>query len=122
MKCTKYDTCAQLLHRFNILHIFCDCDSKTEQSNTFYELILTDRQLNLKAAKSVTFDHLILKLMFLFFKNTVKKLKFRYTFYQFHKSKQTISIKTPAFILKLTVYNYWRDANNYQQEKNTPVL
>ena len=22
-------------------------------------------------------------------------------------------------MLKLTVYNYWRDANNYQQEKNT---
>ena len=21
-------------------------------------------------------------------------------------------------MLKLTVYNYWRDANNYQQEKN----
>ena len=59
--------------------------------------------------------------MFLFFKNTVKKLKFRYTFYQFRKSLQIISIKT-AFKLKLTVYNYWRDANNYQQEKNTPVL
>ena len=25
-------------------------------------------------------------------------------------------------MLKLTVYNNWRDANNYQQEKNTPVL
>ena len=25
-------------------------------------------------------------------------------------------------MLKLTVYNYWRDANNYQHEKNTPVL
>ena len=24
-------------------------------------------------------------------------------------------------MLKLTVYNYWRDANNYQHEKNTPV-
>ena len=24
-------------------------------------------------------------------------------------------------MLKLTVYNYWRDANNYQQEKNTTV-
>ena len=33
-----------------------------------------------------------------------------------------ISIKTAAIMLKLTVYNYWRDANNYQQEKNTPVL
>ena len=40
----------------------------------------------LKAAKSVTFDLLILELVFLFFKNTVKKLKFRYTFYQFRKS------------------------------------
>ena len=60
--------------------------------------------------------------MFLFFKNTVKKLKFGYTFYQFRKSKQIISIKTTAFTLKLPVYNYWRDANNYQHEKNTPVL
>ena len=25
-------------------------------------------------------------------------------------------------MLKLTVYNYWRDANNYRHEKNTPVL
>ena len=33
---------------------------------------------NLKAAQSVTFDILIFELMFLFFKNTVKKLKFRY--------------------------------------------
>ena len=33
-----------------------------------------------------------------------------------------MSIKTAAFMLKLTVYYYWRDANNYQQEKNTPVL
>ena len=55
--------------------------------------------------------------MFLFFKNTLKKQKFRYTFYQFRKSVQIISIKTTAFMLKLTVYNYWRDANNYQQEK-----
>ena len=25
-------------------------------------------------------------------------------------------------MLKLTVYNYWRDANYYQQEKDIPVL
>ena len=25
-------------------------------------------------------------------------------------------------MLKLPIYNYWRDANNYQQEKNTPVF
>ena len=60
--------------------------------------------------------------MFLFFKNTVKKLKFRYTFHQFRKSKQIISIKTTAFMLKLTVYNYWRDANNYQYEENTRII
>ena len=36
-----------------------------------------------------------------------------YTFYQFRKKKN--SIKTTAFMLKLTVYNYWRGANNYQQ-------
>ena len=70
-----------------------------------------------KAAWSVTFDLLIFEIMFLFFKNTVKKLKFRYTFHQFRKSLQIISIKTTAFMLNLTVYNYWRDANNYQQEK-----
>ena len=55
-----------------------------------------------KAAQSVTFDILIFEIMFLFFKNTVKKLKFRYTFYQFRKSLQIISIKTTAFMLKLT--------------------
>ena len=60
--------------------------------------------------------------MFLFFKDTVKKLKFRYTFYQFRKSKQIIRITTTALMLKLTAYNYWRDANNYQHDKNTPVL
>ena len=38
--------------------------------------------------------------MLLFFKNTVKKLKFRYTFYQFRKSQQIISIKTTAIMLK----------------------
>ena len=76
----------------------------------------------IKAAHSVTFHLLILELMFLFFKNTVKKLKFRYTFYQFRKSKQVISIKTTSLTLKLPVYNYWRDANNYHHEKNTPVL
>ena len=52
--------------------------------------------------------------MFLFFKNTVKKLKFMYSFYQFCKPKQIIRIKTTAFMLKLTVYNYLRDTNNYQ--------
>ena len=45
---------------------------------------------------SITFE-----IMFLFFNNTVKKLKFRYTFYQFRKSLQIISIKTTAFMLKL---------------------
>ena len=45
-----------------------------------------------------------------------------YTFYQFRKSYQLISIKTTVFMIKLAVYNYWRDANNYQQEKSTPDL
>ena len=40
---------------------------------------------SLKAAQSVTFDLLILEIMFLFFKNTAKKLKFRYIFDQFRK-------------------------------------
>ena len=60
--------------------------------------------------------------MFSIFQEHSKKLKFRYTFYQFRKSKQIIRIKTTTFTLKLTVYNYWRDANNYQHKKNTPVL
>ena len=25
-------------------------------------------------------------------------------------------------MLKFKVYNYWRDTNNYQQEKNTPTF
>ena len=54
----------------------------------------------IKAGLSVTFDLLILELMFLFFKNTVKKLKFMYTFYQFRKSNQHISIKPAVFRLK----------------------
>ena len=41
---------------------------------------------SLKAALSVTFDLLILEIMSLFFKNTAKKLKFRYIFDQFRKS------------------------------------
>ena len=45
-----------------------------------------------------------------------------YTFCQFRKSKQIISIKKTAFMLKRTVYNYWRDANNYKYEKNIPGL
>ena len=39
-----------------------------------------------KAAQSVTFDIFILKIMFLFFKNTLKILKFRYTFYLFRNN------------------------------------
>ena len=42
--------------------------------------------ISLKATWSVTFDLLIFELMFLFVKNTVIKLKSRYTFYQFRKS------------------------------------
>ena len=39
-----------------------------------------------KAAYSVTFALFILEIMFLFFKNTVKILKFRYTFYLFRNN------------------------------------
>ena len=34
---------------------------------------------------SVTFDFLFLEIMFIIFKNTIIKLKFGYTFYQFRK-------------------------------------
>ena len=40
----------------------------------------------IEAAYSVTFDLLILEIMFLFFKNTAKNLKFMYIFDQFRKS------------------------------------
>ena len=39
--------------------------------------------------------------MFLFFKNTVKILKFRYTFYLFRNNYQIFSIKTTAFMLEI---------------------
>ena len=39
--------------------------------------------------------------MFLFFKNTAKILKFRYTFYLFRNTSQIISAKTTAFLLKI---------------------
>ena len=39
-----------------------------------------------KAAYSVTFDLFILEIMFQFFKNTVKILEFRYTFYLFRNN------------------------------------
>ena len=74
----------------------------------------------LKAAYSITFDLLILELMFLFFKNTVKILKSGIHFTNFvNLNKLSVSKQQQ---LKLPVYNYWRDANNYKQEKNTPVL
>ena len=77
--------------------------------------------MTIKAAYSVTFDLCYFRTNVSIFKNTVKKLKVRYTFYQFRKFKQIISIKTTAFMLKITVYDCWRDANNYQYEENTPV-
>ena len=40
--------------------------------------------------------------MFLIFKNTVIDINFGYTFYQLRKPKQIITIKTTAFMLKLT--------------------
>ena len=52
-----------------------------------FRVLLLDRtwfkyhECMFKAASSVPFDLFILEIMFLFFKNTVKILKFRYTFY-----------------------------------------
>ena len=37
-------------------------------------------------------------------------------------SDVTLNLSSKDSMLKLTVYIYWRDANNYQQEKNTPVF
>ena len=46
-----------------------------------------------------------------------KKTKIQVYILPISESLQIISIKTTAFMLKLTVYNYLRDANNYQQEE-----
>ena len=60
-----------------------DDDSRLKQDLDLYyaRLIAVNSDIfalvYLKAAYSVTFDLLILKIMFLFFKNTVKILKFR---------------------------------------------
>ena len=62
---------------------------------------LYNQTYQFKAAYSLPFDLLIIETMFLFFKITVKRLKFRHTFYQFRKSEQIISIKTTAFMLKI---------------------
>ena len=70
-------------------------DKTTFNVGTFQGL---QQPRSVKAALSVTFDLLIFEIMFLFFKNTVKKLKFRYTFYQFRKSLQIISIKKALFV------------------------
>ena len=53
-------------------------------SKKFIGSILTYSAI--KAALSVTFDLFVLEIMFLFFKNTVKILKFRYTFYPFRNN------------------------------------
>ena len=62
-------------------------------------------------------SHAAAQIMFLFFKNTVKYSnsgKYFTIFVNFNKislSKQLHLCSNP------TVWNYWRDANNYQQEK-----
>ena len=101
---------------------------------SIYTVFLKNRNIIFKMKISKVTDYAALKLHSLnfwsfnfrtnvsIFQEHSKKLKFRCTFYQFRKSKQIISIKTASFMLKLTAYNYWRDANNYQQEKNTPIL
>ena len=56
--------------------------------------------------------------MFLFFKNMVKQLKFRYTFYQIVNLNNLSVSKQQHLCYKSDVFTYWRDANSYQQEKN----
>ena len=72
-------------------------------------MAITTELMVIKAAYSVTFDLFNFSNNVSIFQEHNEKLNFRYTFYQFCKFKQIIS-------------NYWRDANNYQQEKRTPVL
>ena len=48
--------------------------------------VLLNRRCIKAALKSVTFDLFILEIMFLFFKNIVKILEFRYTFYLFRNN------------------------------------
>ena len=46
---------------------------------------MDEKGIFIKAAKAVTFDLLVLEIMFLIFKNTLLKVKFGYKFYQFCK-------------------------------------
>ena len=75
--------------------------SENKEENYLAPSIMSIVFTSFKATWSVTFDLLILEIMFLFFKKTAKKLKYRYTFYQFRQSQQIISIKTTAFMLKI---------------------
>ena len=54
--------------------------------------------------------------MFLFFKNKVKKNSGIH-FTNFVNLYKLSASKQQHLCLNLTVYNYWRDANNFQQEK-----
>ena len=54
-----------------------------------------------KAAQSVAFDLFNFRNNVSIFQGHNLKLNFRYTFYHFRKSKQMISIKTTAFMLKI---------------------
>ena len=67
-----YNTCSYIVYT-------------TWHNRSLYKYLYMSRN-KFKAAESVTFDLLILEIKFLFFKNTVKILKFRYSFYHFRKS------------------------------------
>ena len=72
----------------NIILILQKAKPILETENKIYDMLLYFWTIHflLKAAYSVTFDIFILKIMFLFFKNIVKILKFRYTFYLFRNN------------------------------------
>ena len=57
--------------------------------------------------------------MFLFFKKTVKILKFRYTFYLLRNDLQIISAKTTVFMLKI---NSLELLEGRKTRENTPVF
>ena len=62
--------------------------------------------------------------MFLFFKNKVKKkpTKIQVNILPILLILTNYQYQNKSIYVKLPVYNYLRDANNYQQEKNTPAL
>ena len=60
-------------------------------------------------------DILFLEIMFLFFKNTAKKLKIQAYILPILSILTNYQYQNNSIYVKNKLSNYWRDANNYQQ-------